>query len=78
MAAPYNRPDLDFATASVGNVIVDMRQRVDWGTFVITAKVSNNAEYQKNYIEATSVVTGSKIRIPQIDFWAKLVSAAVS
>lgn len=77
MAAPYNRPDLAFADAVVGNVIVDMRQRVDWGTFVITAKVDSN-ERAKNYIEATSVVTGSVIRIPQIDFWAKLVSAAVS
>lgn len=74
MAAPYNRPDRTFADATVGDIIVDMRQRVDWGTFEITAKVDGNADYQKNYIEATSIVTGSVIRIPQIDFWAKLVA----
>ncbi|MFW6130329.1 MAG: hypothetical protein ACOC56_04020 [Atribacterota bacterium] len=76
MAAPYNRPDLDFADASVGDIIVDMRQRVDWGTFEITDKVDDEDDYQKNYIEATSIVTGSVIRIPQIDFWAKIVHEA--
>jgi hypothetical protein len=74
MANGYNLPNLTFADAALTDIIVDMRQRVDWGTFVITAKVDSNADYQKNYIEATSLVTGSVIRIPQIDFWARKVN----
>jgi len=71
----YNVADLAFADATVGNIIIDMRQRVDWGTFTITVKEDSLA-VERNYIEATSVVTGAKIRIPQRDFWAKLVSAS--
>lgn len=66
-------PDLTFTAAQVGDFIVDLRQRVDWGTFEITAKVDSN-ERHANYIEATSVVTGSVIRIPEIDFWARKIA----
>lgn len=74
MADGYNLPNLAFADAVVGDIIVDMRQRVDWGTFEITAIVDSNDDYQKNYVEATSLVSGSVIRIPQIDFWARKVA----
>lgn len=74
MADGYNLPNLTFADASVDDIIVDMRQRVDWGTFTITAKVDSNDDYQKNYVEATSLVTGSVIRIPEIDFWARKIN----
>ena len=69
------KPTRTFAAATVGDIVQDLRQRVDWGVFEITAKVSDQVEV-KNYIEATSVITGAKIRIPQRDTWLKLIKAA--
>jgi len=75
MAAPLNRPDLTFADAEVGDFYVDLRQRVDWGAFEVTAKVDSN-ERERNYIEGKSIVTGSVVRVPEIDWWAKEVKAS--
>ena len=67
------KPTLTFAAATAGDLFVDLRQRVDWGTFEVLSK-KDDSEEVKNYVEAVSVVTGAKVRIPQRDFWALEIS----
>jgi hypothetical protein len=65
---------LNFDNVVVGDITNDLRQRKDWDLIEIS-DVQNTNDPIKSYVEATSVMTNAKIKIPKREvFFSPLVN----